>query len=72
MISLVESVSECIMFKCAICQTRFDQATIAFQGTRFFTSLEGTRPIDSEFVTIHLTCPTCFEKKTYKIRLVQK
>jgi uncharacterized C2H2 Zn-finger protein len=71
MISPIESFGEFMLFRCQVCKTIFNCAAEVSKGNRLITKPDSTGQVDSNFINIHLKCPRCFEKRTYKLWLLE-
>jgi hypothetical protein len=72
MISPIESFGEFMLFRCQVCKTIFNCAAEVSKGNRLITKPDGTDPVRSNFVSIHMKCPRCLEKRVYRLWLSEK
>lgn len=72
MISPIESLGEFMLFRCQVCKAIFDCAAEVSKGNRLPIKPDSTGPVRSNFVSIHLKCPRCLEKRVFKLWLSER
>jgi len=72
MIRPMDSLGEFLMFRCQVCQAIFDCAADISRGKQPVARSDGAGPDGGSVIDIHLKCPRCLERRTYKLRIRER